>query len=106
MAAPTADHFDALGQLGDVDVATAVVGVLDQNVVCAGGNGAFTGGLDLGGHLTAGSLIAGTADLGLIPGGGTGYAFDVCTDENSHGNSSYMHKNKAMTLWDGPTRSL
>lgn len=89
-AAPAADDLYALGQLADVQIDGMVVGVVHQDVVGAGGDGALAGGLDLGGHLLGGGGIQVVAQLGLIPQGGESGALDIGTDKYAHNSILLM----------------
>ena len=65
-------------------VAGAVVGVLDPDLGCAGQDGALAGGGDLGGHLLACRPEIGVVQIGFVPVGDIGDAFDVGADIDFH----------------------
>ena len=67
MAAPAADQPGAIRQARGDDVAAAVMGVLDQDLAGAGGDGALAGGDHLGGHLLAEFRICGMRPCGPPP---------------------------------------
>ena len=83
-ARPAPDDLRTFRQLGHIQIDGVIVGVLDQNMLRAGGDGALTGRLDLPGHLLSSGRIDALAYLGLIPKGGEGGPFDIGTDKNAH----------------------
>ncbi len=83
-ARPAADDLRALRQLVHIQIDGIIVGVLDQDMIRAGGDGALAGRLDLPGHLLGSGRIDALAHLGLIPKGGEGGSLDICTDKNAH----------------------
>ena len=84
VARPAADDLHALGQLAHVDVDGVVVGVVDQDIIGSGGDGSFTGGLDLLGHLAGGGGVQALPQLGLGPEGGEGRPLDISGNEYAH----------------------
>ena len=68
------------------------MGIVHQNIVGAGGDGALTGGLDLGGHLLGGGGIQVVTQFGLIPQGSKGGTLDIGTDKYAH--NSILLKSK------------
>ena len=98
IAAPAPQHPGSLRELGGVQIAGRVVGVLDQDLVCAAGERAFTGGLDFHGHLLAEVVIlVRSRPFGLAPVGDPAGTFDIGADEYVHG---------AIPPWHGGPRIL
>ena len=86
VAGPAAEDADLLGQGGDIQVAGRVVGVLDEDLLGARGDGSFAGGADLPGHLTLeGVVVLGGGAFCFAPVGDAAGAFNVGGEKDFHG---------------------